>query len=150
MHAGFKTIIPAAIGAVVAIAALSFSRMQTTVDNPAKTHRIVFQVSTPDTLAYRALTRQLNNVLAQWPEAQIEVVAHNKGMALLQKEKSNVPAELEALKAKGIRFLACEQTLRQQKLNKSDILPAAGFVERGIVEIVEKQEKGWSYIKAGF
>jgi len=143
------------IGAAVAIlfvAAFSFSKSSNPPDNNAdkKTHRIVFQITTPDTSAYRALTRQLNNVLSHWPDAKIEVVAHNKGIALLEKKKSNVPAELSALKSKGVRFMACEQTLKQQKLDKTDILPDAGFVERGIVHIVERQEQGWSYIKGGF
>jgi intracellular sulfur oxidation DsrE/DsrF family protein len=115
-----------------------------------KAHRIVFQLTTPDTSAYRALTRQLNNVLAQWPEAQIEVVAHNKGMGMLEKKKSNVPAELAALQSKGVQFVACEQTLKQLKIEKTDLIPESSFVERGIIHIVERQEQGWSYIKAGF
>lgn len=115
-----------------------------------KTHRVVIQMTTPDTAAYRSLTRQINNMLAKWPDAQIEVVAHNKGIGLLDKKKSNVEAEMEALKAKGIQFLACEQTLKQQKLEKSDMLPLAGFVERGLVHVVERQEAGWAYIKGGF
>ncbi len=115
-----------------------------------KTHRIVFQITSPDTAAYRALARQIVHVLEGWPKAQIEVVAHNKGIALLVKQKTNVAAELEALQARGVQFVACEQTLKQQKLEKSDILPLAGFVPRGLLEIVEKQEQDWAYIKAGF
>jgi intracellular sulfur oxidation DsrE/DsrF family protein len=30
------------------------------------------------------------------------------------------------------------------------IIPEAGFVKAGIIEIVTKQEQGWSYIKSGF
>lgn len=130
--------------------ALPQSKSETENASDKKAHRIVFQITTPDTVAYRALMRQLNNVLAHWPEAQIEVVAHNKGIGLLEKKKSNVPAELAALKSKGVQFVACEQTLKQLKLEKTDILPESSFVERGIIHIVERQEQGWSYIKAGF
>jgi intracellular sulfur oxidation DsrE/DsrF family protein len=119
-------------------------------DNEKKSTRVVFQLTTPDTAAYRALARQLNNLLEGLPKAQIEVVVHNKGIAMLQKQKSNVVPELEALATKGIQFVACEQTMKQQKLEKSDILPLAGFVPRGLVEIIQKQEQGWAYIKAGF
>lgn len=135
-----------AVGALATIAALSLTRPAA----PKKGHRIVFQLTTPDTAAYRALTRQLNNVLDGWPAAQIEVVAHNKGISMLHKQKSNVAPELEALKARGVQFVACEQTLKQQHLAKTDILPLASFVERGLLEIVTKQEQGWSYIKSGF
>lgn len=115
-----------------------------------KTHRIVFHVTTPDTAAYRALSRQIVHVLEHWPSAQIEVVAHNKGIGMLEKKKSNVADRITALTTQGVRFVACEQTMKIQKLEKSDILPDAGFVERGIVHVVERQEEGWAYIKAGF
>lgn len=143
------------IGASVALTLVSifaFSRtaQSTETADDKKTHRMVFQITTPDTAAYRALTRQLNNVLTHWPAAQIEVVAHNKGIGLVEKKKSNIPNELAALKARGVKFIACEQTLKQLKLEKSDILPDADFVERGIVHIVERQEQGWAYIKGGF
>lgn len=122
----------------------------TEIAQAQKKHRVVFQITTPDTVAYRALTRQINNLLDAWPDAELEVVAHNKGIGLLEQKKSNVPAELQALQGRGVRFVACEQTLKQQKLAKTDILPLSGFVPRGLVEIIEKQEQGWAYIKAGF
>ena len=115
-----------------------------------KTHRIVFHVTTPDTAAYRAMSRQIVHVLEHWPTAQIEVVAHNNGIGLLEKKKSNVADKISALTTQGVRFVACEQTMKIQKLEKSDILPEAGFVERGVVHVVERQEEGWAYIKAGF
>jgi intracellular sulfur oxidation DsrE/DsrF family protein len=142
-------LLPGAVGALAAVAAFSFAKPAAN-EQEKKGHRIVFQLTTPDTSAYRALTRQINNVLEGWPNAQIEVVAHNKGISMLHRQKSNVAPELEALQSRGVQFVACEQTLKQQKLAKSDILPLAGFVERGLLEIVTKQEQGWAYIKAGF
>jgi len=44
----------------------------------------------------------------------------------------------------------CENTLKQRKIDKSEILPEASFVPVGIAELVLKQEEGWAYIKAGF
>lgn len=143
------------IGAVVAFAFVGIfafaQQKNTSTGTPEKKGtRVVFQLSTPDTAAYRALTRQLNNLLDGLPKAQIEVVVHNKGISMLHKDKSNVAPELEALKTRGVQFVACEQTMKQQKLAKTDILPLAGFVPRGLVEVIEKQDQGWAYIKAGF
>lgn len=142
-----------AAAAMLIVGVLAFSRTSAPVTNASeekKPHRIVFQLTTPDTAAYRSLTRQLNNVLAHWPGAQLEVVAHNKGIAMLVKEKTNVQAEISALKSKGVVFNACENTLKQQKLEKSQIVAESGFVPVGVAEIAERQEQGWSYIKAGF
>lgn len=139
--------------ALLVIGALAFSQKNTSesdLSHEKKPHRIIFQLTTPDTAAFRALTRQLNNVLAHWPTAQLEVVAHNKGIAMLQKEKTNVQPEISALKMKGVQFIACENTLKQLKIEKSQIIPESGFVPVGIAEIVTRQEAGWAYIKAGF
>ena len=112
--------------------------------------RVVFQLSTPDTAAHRGLARQLNNLLDGLPKAQVEVVVHNKAITVLHAKKTTLANELKSLTDRGIQFVACEQTLKQQKLDKSEILPLAGFVPRGLVEVIQKQEAGWAYIKAGF
>lgn len=115
-----------------------------------KQHRIVFHLSSPDTAAYRALSKQLGNLREHWPGAQIEVVAHNQGVAMLRTDKSNVIPQVRAAMNQQVQFVVCEQTLKNMNIPKESIVQGAGFVERGLVEIVEKQEAGWSYIKAGF
>jgi intracellular sulfur oxidation DsrE/DsrF family protein len=115
-----------------------------------KVHNVVFHLSTPDTLAYRALTKQLDNVLKVWPKANIEVVIHNKGLGFVIKGKSHFEPEIDVLVNKGVKFVVCENSLQQQKLTKEQIFTQASFVPAGLVEIIEKQEAGWSYIKAGF
>ncbi len=115
-----------------------------------KEHQVVFHLSTPDTVAYRALTKQLSNVLSVWPTAKIEVVIHNKGLGMVLKGKSQFEPEINNLIGQGVSFVVCENSLKQQKLTKEQIFSKAGFVPAGLVEIIEKQEQGWSYIKAGF
>lgn len=129
---------------------LSFVAQRVAPEATEKEHKIVFHLSTGDTLAYRALTKQLKNVREHWPDAQIEVVAHNKGVAMLMHEKSNVGPEVQSAMQNKVAFVVCEQTMKNMHIGKKDIMPNVGFVERGLVEIVEKQEAGWAYIKAGF
>jgi intracellular sulfur oxidation DsrE/DsrF family protein len=113
-------------------------------------HRVVFQLTTSDTAAYRALTRQIGNVLTHWPTAKIEVVVHNRGIGFMRKDQSVLEAEIQAFTDKGVVFAVCENTLKQQKLSKDQILPQAIFVPVGLAEIITRQEEGWAYIKAGF
>jgi intracellular sulfur oxidation DsrE/DsrF family protein len=40
--------------------------------------------------------------------------------------------------------------MKERNVSKEQIIPEAGFVKAGILEIVIKQEEGWSYIKSGF
>jgi uncharacterized protein len=115
-----------------------------------KEHRIVFHLANSDTLVHKALIKQLGNVLDYWPTAKIEVVVHNNGIGFMKTDEARYAKDIAALKGRGIAFAVCENTLKQRKLEKAQILPTAFFVPVGLAEIVLKQEEGWSYIKAGF
>lgn len=115
-----------------------------------KEHRILFHLATSDTLAHKALVKQLSNVLDYWNTAKIEVVVHNNGVSFMKLGEARFAKEIEALKDRGIVFAVCENTLKQRKIEKHQLLKTASFVPVGLVEIVTRQEEGWAYIKAGF
>lgn len=117
-----------------------------------KDHKIVFQFTNAnDTLQQKAFVKQLENITAHWPNAKYEVVVYNQGVELVMKNNTKYQARLQSLKAKGVKFVVCENTLKNRKISK-DAFPEilVGFVPAGIAEIVEKQEVGWSYIKGGY
>jgi len=113
-------------------------------------HKIVFQLTTADTMAHKALMKQLANIKSVSPETEIEVVCHGPGLEMIQKQKTVVLKGIQTAKANGVVFQACEFSLKERKVEKEAILSEASFVKAGIIHIVEKQEAGWSYIKAGF
>lgn len=118
-------------------------------DVPPK-HRIVMQLVSGDTLVHKGLMRQLSNMLEAAPTLQMEVVCHGPGMDLLMSDRSIVADKVKQFSERGIVFLACENTMKERNLDRAKVLPEAGFVQAGIIHIVERQEQGWSYIKAGF
>jgi hypothetical protein len=116
-----------------------------------KQHKIVFQFTNAnDTLQQKAFTKQLQNLTTHWPKAKIEVVAYNNGIEYLMAAKSKHIEAIKELKAKGVTFFVCRNTMVQRKITEEEIIQEAGIVPSGIAEIVEKQEQGWSYIKGGF
>ena len=132
----------------IALLLLNISALAQT--KPAeKQHRIVFHLASPDTMVYKGLVRQLNNVLDYWPTATLEVVVHSGGIDFMRKDRSKLEPEIQALRNKGIVFAVCQNTMKQQKLTKEQILSQAVFVPVAIAELTLKQEEGWSYIKAG-
>jgi len=123
---------------------------QNAVAKEAK-HRIVMQLTSPDTVVYTGLLKQIKNLLEGYgASVEIEVVCHGPGINLLHADKSTFADKLQQFTDKGIRFIACENTMKEKNIPKEKILPMASFVLMGIGEIIEKQEQGWSYIKAGF
>ena len=43
--------------------------------------------------------------------------------------------------------VACENTMRAQKITKDDMLPAISYVPAGVTEIMKKQGEGWAYLR---
>lgn len=126
-----------------------------TVQNPANAiitpaHRIVFQLVSGDTLAHKQLMKQLNNIKSVAPTTQMEVVCHGPGLDMLVAEKTMVADKIKKLTESGVVFNACEFSMTERKVEKSALIKEAGLVPAGIIEIVTRQEQGWSYIKAGF
>jgi intracellular sulfur oxidation DsrE/DsrF family protein len=112
--------------------------------------KVVFQLTTGDTLAQKALVKQLGNFLTAAPNAKLEVVCHNNGISFLQAAVTKQGEKIKDLSAKGVDFVACENTLRERKIKKEELLTTCRTVPAGVVEVVLKQDKGWAYIKAGF
>ncbi|MEI6408550.1 MAG: DsrE family protein [Bacteroidota bacterium] len=115
-----------------------------------KKHKVVFQLMTNDTLAQKALVRQIGHLLIAAPKSKIEVVCHNNGISLLQKNVTKQADKIHELSAKGVEFAACENTMRDRKIKREDLVQDCHTVPSGLLEVVLKQEKGWAYIKAGF
>ena len=123
---------------------------QTLSDEGYQDNKIVFQVVTQDTVAHKALMKQLNNIRSVAPNTPIEVVCHGPGLYMLVKDRCVIQKQLKEQSAKGIVFVACEFSLKERNVAKEDIVAEANFVRSGALEIATKQTKGWSYLKAGF
>lgn len=111
--------------------------------------KIVMQLTSADTTTHKMLMKQLSNILTVAPETQIEVVCHGPGLSMLVEDKSIVGQKIKESKAKGVDFVACKYSMTERKVNESELVKESRIVEAGIIEIVDKQNAGWTYIKAG-
>lgn len=112
-------------------------------------HRIIFQLTSADTTAHKQLMKQFGNILSVSPTTKIEVVCHGGGLDMLVSDKTIVEEKIKNFSEKGVIFNACEFSIKERKVDRNKIIKYAGYVPAGILEIVSKQEQGWSYIKAG-
>lgn len=129
---------------------LSASAKEAKSKSKSNVHKIVFQLTTNDTLAHKALMKQLSNITTVAPTTKIEIVCHGPGLEMLVTDKSIVHQKIKQLSAIGVSFIACEFSMKERNVAQDKIIPEAGYVKAGIIEIVSKQEQGWSYIKSGF
>lgn len=111
--------------------------------------KVVFHLTSSDTLVQKGLARQLGNFLTAAPNAKVEVVCNSDGISLLQTAVSKQTGKIRELKAKGVDFVACENTMRSHKIKREELVAECRTVPSGVVEVVLKQDQHWAYIKAG-
>lgn len=118
--------------------------------NIANPHKIVFQLTTGDTLSHKALMKQLNNITTVSPETKVEVVCHGPGLNMLMTEKTIVHDKIQAMSKKGVVFVACEFSMTERNVSKDQIISESIYTKAGILYIVSRIEEGYNYIKSGF
>jgi hypothetical protein len=111
-------------------------------------YRVVFDLTSRDTLDQKAALRWLREVSTSSPDAKMEVVMYAKGFELVMPERSAYVAEVkEAMKNPNISFVVCAIALKNNSVDKSQLLPGVLTVPDGIYELVSKQQDNWGYIK---
>lgn len=79
--------------------------------------------------------------------AEIDVVCHGGGIGLVVKGQSKHADEVARLIKEGVRFAACENTMRDKSIAKDQLLPGVTTVPSGAVEVIRKQQEGYGYFK---
>ena len=112
-------------------------------------HKIIWEMGSGDTAQQRTLYNQVNNVLAESPDTKIEVVFHGYAVYAMLKDTGYHKAMISALIKKGVVLAVCNNSLKKRNIDPARVSEEAVIVPVAILEIVKKQEAGWSYIKAG-
>jgi intracellular sulfur oxidation DsrE/DsrF family protein len=114
-------------------------------------HRVIMQLTQNNPEAHKGLIHQLKALTSAWGDSvAIEVLAHGPGVEMFMTEKATQQEAIQKLKSNGVHFVICENTLTQKSISKEQLLPDLEYVRFGLVEVITKQEQGWTYLKAGF
>ena len=128
---------------------LSFCAVTAGAQTP-KVHHVLFAVTSPDEQDWGLTIGNIRNLLLGFaPDTvEIEVVAYGGGIDMLKKSSSMATA-VQGLESPHVHLVACQTVMRNMHLTPADLLPGVEFTPSGTVEVVRKQEAGWSYIKGG-
>jgi len=116
---------------------------------PAATrNRVVIQVSDNDPAKWNLALNNARNLQADLgaSNVEVEIVAYGPGIGMLKSDSVVGSRIAEALGA-GVKVVACDNTMRGQKLGKDDMLAGVGYVGAGVVEIMQRQQQGWAYLR---
>jgi intracellular sulfur oxidation DsrE/DsrF family protein len=111
-------------------------------------NRLVIQVSDGDAAKWNLALNNARNVQTDLGSANvdIEIVAYGPGIGMLKLD-SPVATRIGEAKDAGVKVMACENTMKAQKLARADMLDGIAYVPAGVVEIVQKQQEGWAYLR---
>lgn len=114
---------------------------------PAKA-RVVFQVSDGDAAKWGLALNNANNVLQEFGpgKVDIEIVAYGPGIGMLKADSTAANRVTEAVQS-GVKIVACENTMKAQKILRTDMNMAVDYVPAGVVQIMKRQGEGWAYIR---
>lgn len=110
--------------------------------------KVIFQVSDADPKKWNLALNNAKNVQEDVGKENtvIEIVAYGPGIGMLKFE-SEVGARVKEAVDSGVKVVACENTMRTQKISRDDMLPEVGYVKAGVVELARKQAEGYAYIR---
>ena len=130
------------------IAAHAQNQATTGQNIPSKRHKIVIQVSDNDPAKWNLALNNAKNLQDDVGAANvdIEIVAYGPGIGMLKLESPTAARIAEAGK-NNVVVIACENTMRGQKLTRDDMLSGIRYVPAGVTEIMTKQGQGWAYLR---
>ncbi len=114
----------------------------------AQRNRVVIQVSDADPGKWNLALNNAKNIQTDLGAANvdIEIVAYGPGIGMLKLD-STVGGRVDEAMAAGVKVVACDNTMKGQKLTRSDMLNGIGYVPAGVVELMSRQQQGWAYLR---
>jgi len=111
-------------------------------------HRVVIQVSENDPANWNLALNNAQNLQQALGKdnVKVEIVAYGPGLNML-KANSKVAGRVNGALDQNVDVVACGNTMKKMKVTKDDLIGGTRIVEGGVIEISERQQQGWTYIK---
>lgn len=115
-------------------------------------HNVVYQFNKAEQEYHRAVLFSVAEMLRQYNDnISIVVTVFGPGIHILAKRPQRPVNEetfqrVKSLAEYGVKFHACGNTLKSLDWTADDLLPFAEVVKVGAADIMELQEKGYTYI----
>jgi uncharacterized protein len=115
-------------------------------------HNVIFQFNSDDLNYQKAVLFSVGELLRKHEDnITIVVTVFGKGIHILAKKPLREVSDLtkqrvNSLADYGVKFHACGNTMNSLGWTKDDMLPFVEVIKVGASDLIEHQEKGYSYI----
>jgi intracellular sulfur oxidation DsrE/DsrF family protein len=125
---------------------------------PGTPYQIIFQLNDNDKGRMNLVLNNVANVLKHFEEVgrevEIEVITYGGGLHMLRDDTSPVKSRVQTFadSYSNVKFAACGNTIRgmtKKEGKKPPIMKLDNIkvVPSGVIQILERQDQGWHYIK---
>jgi len=117
-------------------------------DPAAKPMRVVMQISENQPAVWNLALNNIRNVQKELgaKNIEVEVVTYGPGLAMLRDDSTTANRVQEAM-ATGVRFVACRNTMENQKITEAQLIPGIGYAQAGVIQIIKRQSEGYAYLR---
>ncbi|CAH0264979.1 MULTISPECIES: DsrE family protein [unclassified Pedobacter] len=110
-----------------------------------KSYKALYVINSADEKHISGTLRNINNALEDprlKGKLKIELISFGDGVAVYRKDGKFLD-QLGILKSKGVILAQCENTVRERKIDKSDLFDFISYVPSGNGEIIIRSAEGW-------
>lgn len=112
-------------------------------------YKVVFHIN--ELSKWKLLLANVTNLLKAIENKAINIVVLANAEAVKYYDTTqDIEADIismEDLYNRGVEFVACNNALMANKIDKQNIMSFVDIVPAGVLELVEKQSEGYAYIK---
>jgi intracellular sulfur oxidation DsrE/DsrF family protein len=132
------------------IADTEFAKPLPTIESP---RQFIFPITTDDEHEISHVLSSASNVMKFYgPEkCEVAIVCYSKGIKAVLKTAhffdKDIQKRVRSLMTYDVEFIACHNTLKTYKIDKKELVKGVELVTAGIVELIERQKRGWTYIR---
>jgi len=124
-----------------------FAEPKPSMENPRK---FVFPITAWDREEINHILGSANNVIKFYgvDNTEVVIVAYSQGIkSLLKHHDSGIARRVRSLMTYDVEFIACGNTMETLRIKEKELLEGVEVVTAGIVELIERQLRGYIYIR---
>jgi len=127
-----------------------FADPKPTIENP---RQFIFPITSGEEHQISHVLSSASNVMKFYgPEkCEIIIVCYSQGIKTVLAKAyffdKDIHKRVRSLMTYDVKFIACGNTMKTYGIKKKELLRGVEVVTAGIVELIERQKGGWTYIR---
>ena len=110
--------------------------------------KMVFDVTSSNESTHQSTMRHVSSMAKNFPNSQFEVVVYSGSLNMVLTGKSTVADDISRFaNNNNVTFKVCATTMKRGGADKSMLIDGVEVVKNPLVQIYNRQQDGWGYIK---